>query len=423
VKQTSIASALVLLAASSASAQIGFGTPTVLAAATNPSGTAAIDFNRDGLVDLAVTVDGPDRVLLFRNTGAGFATAGTIFLGNGVGAETLVSADFDLDGWADLAIAEHNLSRIQILRNVAGTLTLGTTIAAGAESRAIRTADLNGDGRTDLLTANREGNSVTVAMNLAAGWSATAVAVGTEPRAVAPIDADNDGDADLIVTNHRDRNASLLRNNGSGVFTLASTINTGPAMRPDGVDAADLNGDGRADFVVTQDNNNIGYASVFINTGAGFVGPVHYVTGGANPGELLLRDFDRDGDIDAAIANQDSATIAIMTGNNTGALTLALSLASGANPHGPTAADFNGDRKLDLAIVAADAGTASIFSNTTPGALCAADFNADGFVDFFDWSDFVAAFDIGNAGADFNADGFIDFFDFNDYAAAFEAGC
>jgi hypothetical protein len=60
-------------------------------------------------------------------------------------------------------------------------------------------------------------------------------------------------------------------------------------------------------------------------------------------------------------------------------------------------------------------------------SVCAADFNADGFVDFFDFNDFVDCFEGGTcpAGktADFNADGFADFFDFNDFVDAFESGC
>ena len=55
---------------------------------------------------------------------------------------------------------------------------------------------------------------------------------------------------------------------------------------------------------------------------------------------------------------------------------------------------------------------------------CPADFNGDGFLDFFDYNDFVTAFEIGGAlEADFNGDGFVDFFDYDDFVAAFEAGC
>jgi hypothetical protein len=54
---------------------------------------------------------------------------------------------------------------------------------------------------------------------------------------------------------------------------------------------------------------------------------------------------------------------------------------------------------------------------------CAADVNADGFLDFFDVIEFFDAFDAGTAAADFNTDGFVDFFDSNDFVAAFQTGC
>jgi hypothetical protein len=54
---------------------------------------------------------------------------------------------------------------------------------------------------------------------------------------------------------------------------------------------------------------------------------------------------------------------------------------------------------------------------------CTADFNGDGFLDFFDFDDFVTAFQSGLPRADFNSDGFVDFFDFDDFVTAFENGC
>jgi hypothetical protein len=58
--------------------------------------------------------------------------------------------------------------------------------------------------------------------------------------------------------------------------------------------------------------------------------------------------------------------------------------------------------------------------------ICPADFNADGFTDFFDYADFVTCFEGGacpeGRTADVNADGFADFFDYADYVSLFEAG-
>ncbi len=65
--------------------------------------------------------------------------------------------------------------------------------------------------------------------------------------------------------------------------------------------------------------------------------------------------------------------------------------------------------------------------SSAANAPCPADFNRDGFVDFFDLDDYISCFEGDpcppKASADFNRDGFVDFFDLDDFIAAFEAGC
>jgi hypothetical protein len=67
-----------------------------------------------------------------------------------------------------------------------------------------------------------------------------------------------------------------------------------------------------------------------------------------------------------------------------------------------------------------------VTSDAATLTICAADFNCDGFLDFFDYSDFVECFETevcGGGSADFNGDGFVDFFDYADFVGAFETGC
>ncbi len=57
---------------------------------------------------------------------------------------------------------------------------------------------------------------------------------------------------------------------------------------------------------------------------------------------------------------------------------------------------------------------------------CRADFNRDGFLDFFDYDAFVECYETevcGGSSADYNQDGFLDFFDYDDFVLAFEIGC
>lgn len=56
-------------------------------------------------------------------------------------------------------------------------------------------------------------------------------------------------------------------------------------------------------------------------------------------------------------------------------------------------------------------------------SFCAADFNGDSSVDFFDYLDFVAAFSSSANSSDINRDGSIDFFDYLDFVSAFSDGC
>jgi hypothetical protein len=83
---------------------------------------------------------------------------------------------------------------------------------------------------------------------------------------------------------------------------------------------------------------------------------------------------------------------------------------------------------------AADNGTLTCLitnacgSSESPAAglsTCGPDVNCDGFIDFFDYDEFVTAFETGAPLriADYNGDGFIDFFDYDEFVTAFEIGC
>jgi hypothetical protein len=72
-------------------------------------------------------------------------------------------------------------------------------------------------------------------------------------------------------------------------------------------------------------------------------------------------------------------------------------------------------------------GTVSLRLHTNTDLACSADFNGDGFLDFFDYDDYVACFEGSGCppgrDADFNGDGFVDFFDYDEFVFNFETGC
>ena len=129
-------------------------------------------------------------------------------------------------------------------------------------------ADLNGDGKPDLIVANYNGefgNTVSVLLNTTAPGATTpsfasqqTFTVGSGPYFVTTADVNGDGKPDLIVANAGSYTLSVLLNTTAPGATTPSfatqqTFSTGEF--PDSVAVADINGDGKPDLIVA----NFGY--------------------------------------------------------------------------------------------------------------------------------------------------------------------
>ena len=118
--------------------------------------------------------------------------------------------------------------------------------------------------------------------------------------------------------------------------------------------AADLNGDGRPDLAVAnQDSNDV---TVLIGDGAGgfSAAPGSPVEVGRAPSSVVAADLNGDGRPDLAVANDTSKDVSVLLGDGAGGFSAAPGspVRVAGYPHGVTAADLNGDRKVDLAVPA-----------------------------------------------------------------------
>jgi hypothetical protein len=351
---------LSLCLATPASAQ--FKKPTLYTVGVEPQLVVAADVNHDGHIDLIA----PDFTSLQLS----------ILLGNGDGTfqspisvptkldpSALALGDFNGDGHLDLAVTEYDTqsSVLQIfLGNGDGTFTAEKTYSV-PQSYSLTAGDFDGDGHIDLAVADEiHGRVIVLRGNGDGTFSSFGTYTVPEPERVLAVDLNGDGHLDLAVLAYCGKNVNqctsgavaVLLNNGSGKFKPSAyfTVN---GVGPDGIAAADLNGDGKVDLVVA--NNNFqqpSTISVLLGNGNGtFQAPVNYNVG-SGPAGIAIADYNRDGKLDVAVANTASATVSLLYGNGNGTLQPAKSLHFAANslPIYVATADFNGDGSPDIAV-------------------------------------------------------------------------
>lgn len=427
-----------------------FAPGTPLATAQQPGAAAAGDFNRDGLMDVAVSADTPDRIIVFYGNGDGtFLLGASLVTGGGTGPDTMRAGDFVGDAGTDLAVVLKNTNALAIYTNAAGVLSQTGQVTLGGDPRALQLVDLNNDGRGDFLTANRDTEDVSVVINGVGGFATSTIAVGDEPRGVAGGDLDGDGDGDVVVALKTSRQLQLYRNDG-GSFVLMGSVPVNPNVRPDGLVVVDLDGDGDNDIAVATSGGGFNQVEVFTNTGGGtFVAGAVIASGGQNPSEIEAVDLDADGDLDLVVTNSDTASVGAIENLGAGAFGPAVVFAVGSDPQAPGVGDFDQSGTPDLAIPSKDANTTAILLNTIVVApACPADLTGssnpsdpsfgvpDGVLDsndFFFYLDRFAAGDLAIAdltgSSDPNSpsfgvpDGTLDASDFFFYLGRFAAGC
>jgi hypothetical protein len=153
----------------------------------------------------------------------------------------VVAVDVNGDGKMDLISANNGANSLTVLTNNGnGGWATEASLPANYDPISLTAADVNGDLKVDLISASYDssggGSTLDIFTNTGTGgFAASAVlSVGGPVNSVTTADVNGDGKIDLICQNSSDNSLTILTNNGHGVFTVASTPGTGSGTGPQG---------------------------------------------------------------------------------------------------------------------------------------------------------------------------------------------
>ena len=399
-----------------------------------PLSIVPVDLNGDGKLDLVVLNQGPCyactgdsvvSILLGKGTGK-FQTAVTYDAGGvgagGIGPSQLAVADMNRDGKLDIIVSlcapagsscgDGNGVVSVLLGNGDGTFRPALTHNSGSSSTqgGLAVGDVNGDGKPDVLITNQcassgdcsrgavgvllgngDGTVRRAVIYATAGWSANGIVAA---------DVNGDGKLDVLVAGCGlsdcwvpNGTVTVLLGKGDGTFQAPIAYDSG-GRDANGLAVADLNGDGELDVVVANTvDRSVG---VLLGNGDGtFQSPLAFPTSsGTFDYSVAVSDLDGDGKLDVLVSNcggkgtgcggRDSGTVGVLlsygpvtqTGLTTSespslvgqlvTFTAKVSSSSGPIPDGDAVAFYDWTRKRKLASVALSGGIAIYSTSSLP---------------------------------------------------------
>lgn len=361
-------------------------------------GVAVGDFNGDERQDLYV-----DNWIFHQQSDGSFKPYSP---GGVTSLRAMALADFNGDTRVDLVNAYAGAGRVTVtLGHEHGTFSYITNYATGEvgsvttpQPDMVRIADINGDAKLDIISANTLAGTVSMILGQGNGafLSKVDLPMPTNPTAIAIADVNADSKADLAVATYdaATTNYRVSVRMGLGGTTFGAAVHYPVGKNSRSLASADFNGDGRPDLVSGSDDTVTGYKlHVLLNLGNGTFSnaTVYDVSGVAR---VLPADVNGDSIVDLVVAGNASRLVDVLLGQGNGTFSAAAHYMTASLAAGLAVADMDADGDNDI-VLGSDKGV-TILRNSGVGTfggtvaptipldgriLRNADLNTDGHLD------------------------------------------
>jgi hypothetical protein len=343
---------------------------------------ALADVTGDGRADLLVAVSG-NNVNVYVNGGARLASSPVVVPIGGV-TDRLAVGDLTGDGRPDLVTLDWAGAVVRTFANTGAVGAVGftprstQTISSRPLFAAI--ADLNGDGRGDVVFTQESylpNTSHALGVMLGAGDGSvlppTYTTLSSRPWLVRVADVDGDGRSDVLV--EFSNAISVFRNLGAAAYPapvqLGTAVSTPDLGNSGDFRLADLDGDGHLDLVVAGSSSR--RLLTLRNGGAGSFGPVQGYPAGQGPYAtatgVVVGDWDLDGHLDAAVIDNANPYLYSYMGLGDGTFPPRIDVGTATGPMRLLAADVDTDQDLDLVTIGYNYGDVTVVRQSAPGSF------------------------------------------------------